>query len=271
MSVSASVTRILGNACSDPTIEPIQGEKRRSQMANDRFGTTHWSLIEAYQNSDCKKARDRYLDELARIYRSPVNAYLTRKGYRPEDAEDLTQGFFHEIVLGRALFDKADRKKGRLRNLMFTALRNFVIDKWRRAAEARQHEASTDSSNIDEQESVQNSSDEKQFFVDFFGAILQTCFRSCEKHYVSAGKERTWRAFEAFVWRPIVFGTSRPSIREIASECGFGSNAAAYGAIHTTKQRLKTLFRVEIRKTVADGADAEEEYQYCLFLLGWKD
>ena len=238
-------------------------------MADDRFRTTHWSLIEAYQHSDCPQARDNYLNELAQIYRAPVNAYLQRKGYPPDAADDLTQEFFTAIVLGRELFDKADPKKARLRALMFASLKNFVIDDYRRrGAHAVQREVLTDPSIIDEQKSVENDSEEGLFFQGFFGAVLKVCFQRCEEHYVSAGKESLWRAYEAFVIRPILSGTAKPSLRDIASDYTFVSVAAAGSAVYSVKERLKILVRVEISNTVANEADAEEEYRLLMSLLG---
>lgn len=238
-------------------------------MADDRFRTTHWSLIEAYQHSDCPQARDQYLNELAQIYQPPVNAYFKGKGYRPDAADELTQEFFTAIVLGRELFDKVDRKKARLRALMFTSLKNFVIDvNRRRRAHAVRREVPTDPSIIDEQKSVENDSEEDLFFQGFFGAVLKVCFRRCEEHYVSAGKESLWRAYEAYIILPILSGTAKPSLRDIASEYTFVSVAAAGSAVYSVKERLKNLIHVEIRNTVANEADAEEEYQFLVFFLG---
>ncbi|MHC4627516.1 MAG: hypothetical protein ACYTDV_11090, partial [Planctomycetota bacterium] len=43
-----------------------------------------------------------------------------------EQSKDLTQGFFHEVVLGRQLIEKADRSRGRFRSYLLVALNNYI-------------------------------------------------------------------------------------------------------------------------------------------------
>ena len=74
------------------------------------FLTTHWSLIE-----DVKKQPDQdraLIGLLLERYWKPVYCYLRRKGYDNEQAKDLTQGFFNEIVLNLNLFGRAEQSKG---------------------------------------------------------------------------------------------------------------------------------------------------------------
>ena len=151
---------------------------------------------------------------------------------------------------------------------MFTALRNIVIDDRRSKDRARRREASIDPSILDEQATPESGAERRLFFQGFFGAVLELSFQRCERHYVSAGKESSWRAYDAFVIRPTVSATAKPSLRDIASKHDFVSVAAAGAAVYAVKERLKDLIRLEIRNIVANEADAEEEYEYLVSLLG---
>ena len=94
------------------------------------FLTTHWSLIEGIQQHE---DQDRTLISLLlERYWKPVYLYLRRTGCENEQAKDLTQGFFHEIVLGRRLIQKADPSKGRFRAFLLHALKQYLIDTKRR-------------------------------------------------------------------------------------------------------------------------------------------
>ena len=74
------------------------------------FFTTHWSLVEKVkQQGDRDMA---LIGLLLERYWKPVYCYLRRKGYDNEQAKDLTQGFFHEVVLDRHLVERADPAKG---------------------------------------------------------------------------------------------------------------------------------------------------------------
>ena len=64
---------------------------------------------------------------LCRIYWRPLYLFLRREGIRTEDAQDLTQGFFAELIRDRAHL-RADREKGRFRSFLLGALKHFVAD-----------------------------------------------------------------------------------------------------------------------------------------------
>ena len=89
------------------------------------FLTTHWSLIED-SKSDDERSRA-LIGLLLERYWKPVYFYLRRKGHDNEEAKDLTQGFFTEIILDRGLARKVERSKGKFRTLLLTALDHYVI------------------------------------------------------------------------------------------------------------------------------------------------
>ena len=91
------------------------------------FLTTHWSLIEAAGSEETDPDRS-LIGLLMEQYWRPVYCYLRRKGYDNEQAKDLTQGFFHEMVLGHRLVEKADAAKGRFRTYLLTALNRYVVN-----------------------------------------------------------------------------------------------------------------------------------------------
>ena len=54
------------------------------------------------------------------------------KALRPEEAEDLTQGFF-ALLLERRDFDTVRKEKGRLRSYLLTSLKHFLTNERNRA------------------------------------------------------------------------------------------------------------------------------------------
>ena len=52
------------------------------------------------------------LGELCRIYWYPLYAYVRRRGHAPEEAQDLTQGFFLHLLEHKTLA-RADPLKGK--------------------------------------------------------------------------------------------------------------------------------------------------------------
>jgi len=74
------------------------------------FGTTHWSVVLAASQSTDAQASEA-LEQLCRTYWYPLYAYVRRRGYNPEDAEDLTQEFFVRFLAGNYLAS-VDRERG---------------------------------------------------------------------------------------------------------------------------------------------------------------
>ena len=79
--------------------------KRNSNRTNARFPLTKWDLI----------LDPAGLDELCQTYWNPVYAVIRRWPKNPEDAEDITQGFF------KRLLDKITLENAKLTNYLETA------------------------------------------------------------------------------------------------------------------------------------------------------
>jgi len=96
--------------------------------AGDRFPPTRRSVIEAVGSIDAEE-RERALEALCEGYWRPIYKYIRLRWNRPaEESQDLTQGFFVE-VLERRLLEKFDAKKGRLRTYLRVCVDSFVSNK----------------------------------------------------------------------------------------------------------------------------------------------
>src|SRR5436853_2182937 len=87
------------------------------------FVTTQWSVVLTAQGHS--PAADEALEKLCRTYWWPLYGFVRRQGHSPEEAQDLTQGFF-ALILERRDLDAVRKEKGRLRSYLLTALKNFV-------------------------------------------------------------------------------------------------------------------------------------------------
>src|SRR5438067_11315325 len=97
------------------------------------FVTTQWSVVLTAQGQS--PAADEALEKLCRAYWWPLYGFVRRNGYNPEEAQDLTQGFF-ALLLERHDFDVVRQEKGRLRSYLLVSLKNFL-------AKARRRELTT--------------------------------------------------------------------------------------------------------------------------------
>src|SRR5689334_254602 len=88
------------------------------------FPTTRWSMVVLAGEPERKEARSA-LVSLCETYWYPLYAYLRRRGYPPDQAQDLTQEFFIRLLEGRYI-DRADPGKRRFRSFLLVSLKFFV-------------------------------------------------------------------------------------------------------------------------------------------------
>src|SRR5512142_1373892 len=100
------------------------GHTMHTLAGSSQFPTTRWTLVVAAGDPTRKEARSA-LVSLCENYWYPLYAYLRKRGYPADQAQDLTQEFFTRLVEGRYL-DRADRDKGRFRSYLLTSLKFFA-------------------------------------------------------------------------------------------------------------------------------------------------
>jgi DNA-directed RNA polymerase specialized sigma24 family protein len=121
----------------DDQVTSLTGAGGSAQNGAVLFATTHWSVVLTAQGES--PAAQEALDKLCRIYWWPLYGFVRRQGYTPEEAQDLTQGFF-ALLLERKDLDAVRREKGRLRSYLLASLKNFLAKAHRRAMTVKRGE-----------------------------------------------------------------------------------------------------------------------------------
>ena len=238
----------------------------RTSMGGQReaFLTTHWSLIEDVQKH---QDRDRALIGLLLArYWKPVYCYLRRKGYGNEPAKDLTQGFFHEVVLNRHLIEKADPAKGHFRAFLLHALQQYVIDTRRK--DARQARIPPEKLVSLEMtplpalpQTVSGGSPEECFLYAWKSALLDRVLATVQADCLAAGQEVHWQIFRDHLLHPILKGEEPQALQELCERYGVPSEKTAANMIITVKRRFQRTLKEHLRSTVRSKAEAQEELQ----------
>ncbi len=99
----------------------MDSPSRANSNGSGAFPRTRWTLILQAGSPNETTARNA-LEEICRDYWYPIYSFLRRSGRKPEDAEDLTQGFFAELLAGEMLAATSS-EKGRLRSFLLAALK----------------------------------------------------------------------------------------------------------------------------------------------------
>src|SRR3954452_7294887 len=101
--------------------------KDPKEPAGSRFTTTCWTAVAHAGDRDSPEAR-KALADLCQAYWYPLYAYVRRRGHSPHQAEDLTQGFFADL-LARDFLKGADPTKGKFRSFLLAALQNYLSNR----------------------------------------------------------------------------------------------------------------------------------------------
>jgi RNA polymerase sigma-70 factor (ECF subfamily) len=233
----------------------------------ESFLTTHWSLIEGIKKHQDK---DRSLISLLlERYWKPVYCYLRRKGYHNEEAKDLTQGFFHEIVLNRRLVHRADASKGRFRSFLLHALDQFLIDRMRReSTQNRIPKEKLVPLDITDQpelpETILARSPEDCFAYTWKSELLEWTLAQVQADCEQQGLNTHWYLFRDKVLEPTLSNKESEPMKAIAIRYGITSESTAFNMLLTVKRRFKATLRTNLRSTVLSEADIDEEWQEML-------
>ena len=230
------------------------------------FATTHWSVVLEAQG-ESPAAQDA-LEKLCRTYWRPVYAFLRRQGVGPEEAEDITQGFFAQL-LERRKFSSLRKEKGRLRSFLLGALKYFLADERRRATAIKrgrgQRLIPLEELRADERidmEPADPVTAEMIYERRWALTVLEHVLSRLKDEYQTAGNAALFDLLKQLL--PDEPGS--PSQADIAARLGMTENAIRQ-AFYRFRQRYQSLLREEIAHTVATPGDIEDELRHLIAVL----
>jgi DNA-directed RNA polymerase specialized sigma24 family protein len=207
-----------------------------------RFPTTHWSVIGEVRPDSAAQNRQ-LIGDLLQHYWKPVYCYLRRKGQGYEQAKDLTQGFFHEIVLSRNLLQRADAHKGRFRTYLLTALQRYVANV-HRDQHARKRippdklVSLNDAVLTEAPQVVQDFTCEESFNYAWVTNLLDRLLQEVEDDCRQCGMDLHWTLFYERVIRPVIDDTDPPPLPGLCASLGIQETAKASNMIFAVKRRF---------------------------------
>ena len=232
---------------------------------SSQFPTTRWSLVVAAGDPHRKEARSA-LVSLCEHYWYPLYAYLRRRGYPADQAQDLTQEFFIRLLEGRYL-DRADPEKGRFRSFLLTSLKFFVADEEDRHRARKRGggmvvplEFSSGEDRY-QREPAHDETPERIFERRWALSMLDRVVERLRNEFVHHGRAEHFERLKMFL-----LGQSDAPYAELAREMNT-SEGALKVAIHRLRKRYRDLFRQDIADTVADPAEVESELRYLAAVL----
>jgi RNA polymerase sigma-70 factor (ECF subfamily) len=224
-----------------------------------RFPTTDWGLVVAAGRPDAPRAKES-LAALCEDYWYPIYAYIRRRGYSPEQAQDLTQDFFAR-VLEKRVFAEADPGRGRFRSFLRTVCTHYLANRRdREKARKRGGGRSALSINATDAESryaLETSHEltpERIFDRSWALTLLTRVFDQLRREYADAGRSAVVDELQVV----LIEDPQAAPYAAIAQRLGT-SEGAVRVAVHRLRRRYGVLLRREIAATVADPAEIDDE------------
>jgi RNA polymerase sigma factor (sigma-70 family) len=230
------------------------------------FTTTHWSVILTAANQETPEAAAA-LERLCRIYWYPLYAYVRRRGYSLEDAQDLIQEFFLRL-LRKHYLGQINPSKGKFRSFLVAAINHFLADEWDRASAVKRGGRVTflalDHDSAEQRlAGASTRHSPEQIFERCWGlALLQEVLGRLREEASQAGRGAHFAELKVFLT-----GEKSPvSYAELAAKLG-ASEAALRKEVQRLRHRYGELLREEIARTVADPLELQEELRHLFRVL----
>ena len=237
-----------------------------TQNCGVAFTTTHWSMVLEAQGES--PAAQEALEKLCGIYWRPIYGFVRRQGVQPEEAKDLTQGFF-ALILERRDLDTVRKEKGRLRSYLLTSLKHFLTNERSRAMTIKRGEgrrlipleAFRERERAGFEPTDPASADhiyERRWAL----TVLDQVLVRLGDEYRAAGKMPLFDQLQ----KSLTNEPDHPSQADTAHEFGMTENAVKQ-AFHRLRQRYRQLLREEIAHTVMVPGDIEDELRHLIAVL----
>jgi RNA polymerase sigma-70 factor (ECF subfamily) len=225
-------------------------------MPDDLFATTRWTLVMAAGGAEAAGA----LEELCTAYWFPVYAYVRRRGFTREDAEDLTQGFFASL-LGRGDIAGLRRENGKFRAFLLAAVKHFLANERDKLGRQKRGGGAPHLS-LDWQEAdarfrladESSLSPDAAYDREWATALLERVLVALESEAVAAGEGERFghlRSYLSFDRAQIPYATA-------AAALGLDEGAVRV-AVHRLRGRYRKRLRQEIARTLAAADQVDEE------------
>lgn len=229
-------------------------------QAANHFDTTRWSVVRRARDSGAEDA----LAHLCQSYWQPLHAFALRRGHPREEAQDLTQGFFAELLAGRYL-DNVREGRGRFRSFLLGCFKHYLAHEHRKGMTARRGGAAPHLSLEGEpglDPPAADATPEQAYQRQWALTLLDHVVRELAERYRAGGRERLFA-----VLAPALSAEQEGYEPErMAAELGMTPGAVRV-AVHRLRRQYRDALRRRIAATLDAGESVESELEYLVSCL----
>jgi RNA polymerase sigma factor (sigma-70 family) len=237
-----------------------------TQIGAIAFTTTHWSIVLAARGRSPEA--EEALEKLCRAYWRPIYGFVRRQGIKPEEAKDLTQGFF-ALLLERRDLDAVRKEKGRLRSYLLTSVKHFLTNERKRAMAIKRGAGKQliPLEDLRERERIgfepaETLPADQLYERRWALSLLDQVLARLADEYRAAGNIQFFDRLQ----KSLTDEPDSPSPADTAHEFGM-TESAVRQASYRLRQRYRQLLREEIAHTVMLPGDIENELRHLIIVL----
>lgn len=228
------------------------------------FLTTHWSVIVRAGDSHSPES-DQAMGILCQSYWYPLYAFVRRKGHGHENACDLTQEFFAQLIEKHYL-RSVDQNLGKFRTFLLASMTHFLANEWDKTQARRRgggcQVLSLDGMEADERyrmEPIESQTPETLYERRWAQTLIALVLDRLAKEM----EENRFEVLKGF----LLDDKGTVSYEEAARQLGM-SVAGVTSAIHRMRARFRALLFEEVAQTVESSDEVEPELRHLLAALG---
>ena len=231
-----------------------------------RFEETRWSVVLRAKRAD-QTAQDA-LEILCQTYRLPLYSFARHRGFSSADAEDIVQDFFVALI-HRHRLESVDPAKGRFRSFLLAAFKNFLANEWdiRRALKrggsfrfVSLHDPDLES--LYAGLAAPHEDDDRLFDRGWAVAILHSAMAQLSAEYEQQGRAPLFNILKSC----LSLSGRTFEYDAVAQQLQMREDALRM-AVNRMRRRFGELLRQQVRQTLPDHTDAEDELKYLLSCL----
>src|SRR5215467_15387876 len=234
---------------------------------NSAFASTRWTVVrQAADSQTASRHALSALSELCQIYWRPVYVFLRRQGIPRHDAQDLTQGFFADLIENRA-YTRADPMKGRFRSFLLGTLKHF-LGHARDRERAQKRGGGALPVRLDERAIAEADthaarcgkwSADGVFEREWAAALLRQALDRLSQEYMVAGKAALFESLKVHLTGA---ETAALPYEEMAKRLGRPATTLR-SDVARLRARYRAILQEEVSGTVIDPREVDEELVIC--------